>query len=134
LRQARANAATSLNARRFLYVIEASLGRLPRVVHKHEAKLFMRLANFWLTRIEAAHSVRIDLKGDDPVLGAALSGLDIELAALAERESLPETRAPRWPAPVKAVRAAIRRWKRAGRSSRWTRLFDEAEQRFSASG
>src|SRR5262249_18112546 len=108
LRQARALAATSVNARRFLYVVEASLGRLSRIERSRDAKLFMRIANFWLNRIEQAHSVRVELDAGDPVLAAATGGLQLSLAALALRESLPETRAPRWPAPVEAVRTALR--------------------------
>ena len=132
LRQARAAAATSVNARRFLHVIEASLGQLHEVTRRGEAKLFMRLANFWLGRIEEAHSVRVELSGEDAVLGAALSGLDLTHGELAARESLPEGRVPRWLAPLEAARVAFRRWKRARQTKRWKRLFDEAEQRFAA--
>lgn len=132
LSQARAAAPTSVNARRFLHVIEAALGRLDRVTRKSDAKLFMRLANFWLTRIEEAHTVRIEVDSSDPVLSAALTGLGRASGDLARRESLPEARAPRWPAPIEAARAALRRWKRDRRTRRWTRLFDEADQRFAA--
>jgi hypothetical protein len=133
LRQARVSAPSSLNARRFLRVIEANLGRLQRVASGRQAKLFMRLANFWLVRIEQVHSVRIELNAEDPVLGAAIIGLDVELDHLAGWESLPEARAPRWPLPIEAARAALRRWKRARQTKRWNRLFDEAEQRFAGS-
>jgi hypothetical protein len=132
LKHARAVADTSVAARRFLHVVDESLGRRPSISRRRDAKLFMRLANFWLQRIEMRHSVTVEVNRNDPVLSAALRGQDIDFAELANRESVPEAAAPRWPPLFGAARAALRRWKRARRAKGWNRLFDEAEQRFAA--
>ena len=131
LDHARAMAGTSLNARRLLHVIEARLGQRPRISRRRGAKLVMRLANFWLRRIEISQSVRVDVDGDDPVLRAALRGLNAGSAELAE--SGRETRAHRRSQPIEAFWAALRRWNRARQTKRLNRLFDEAERYYPAS-
>lgn len=132
LRHARAAASTSVNARRFLYVIEARLGRRQSIARKRDAKLFMRLANFWLRRIEINHSLKVEMDRNDPVLAAATRGLNVDFAELARRESVAGAQAAGWPPLAEAIRAAVRRWKRAQEMKRWNRLFDEAEQRFAS--
>jgi hypothetical protein len=130
LRHARAAASRSVTARQFLHVIEGQLGPIRNISRDKEAKLFMRLANFWLQRIEIAHSMKVEVDRNDPVLRAATSGLNFDFAALITKESLPESREHRWPLPIEMARVGLSRWKRALRTKRWNRLFDEAEHRF----
>jgi hypothetical protein len=124
LRHARANAATSPNARKFVEMAEALTGARDAIVTRKDAKAVTRLVDAWLKRLEHSQSVRLAVDLADPILRAATGSDHPELEQLAALESSWGDRKPPSSGLLGAIRSVLRRRRLARQAKRWNRLFN----------